>query len=119
MQGKRLPPSLVIIAVLASLSLFPGLEGNFIFYATILFVLGIAHSGVRIGRKTQVVDIASGDRKAEYVALSNTVIGVLLLMLGGLTGILMGLGLELAIGVLSALSLLGAAMALTLKNAQA
>ncbi len=111
--------ALLGFAVLGSLTLFPSLKDSFVFYAAVLFILGIAHSGVRIGRKTQVVDIAGGDRKAEYVALSNTLIGVLLLILGGLTGILMSLGLELAIGMLSALSLLGAAAALTLKNAQA
>jgi hypothetical protein len=111
--------ALLGIAVLVSLALFPGLKESFVFYAAVLFILGIAHSGVRIGRKTQVVDIAGGDRKADYVALSNTLIGVLLLVLGVLTGVLMSFGLEIAIGMLSALSFLGSAAALTLKNAQA
>lgn len=106
------------IGVLAALSLKPEIGESSLFFAGSLFVLGIAHAGVRIGRKTHIVDIAGGDRKSEYVALSNTIIGVLLLLLGGVAGLLMGLGLELALGVLSALALVGAAMALTMSDAQ-
>jgi sugar phosphate permease len=105
-------------AVVATLNGVPGLTDNIAFYAAILFVLGIAHSGVRIGRKTHVVDLAGGDRKAEYVALSNTVIGLLLLVVGALTSVLLDFGLELAIAVLSALSILGALVALTMRHAQ-
>lgn len=104
--------------VLAMLNFEPGLTESTMFYAAILFVLGIAHAGVRIGRKTHVVDLASGDRKAEYVALSNTIIGVLLLVLGTLVSILLGFGLELGVAVLSFLAVLGAGMALTMKNVQ-
>jgi len=63
-------------------------------------------------------DLAGGDRKAEYVALSNTIIGVLLLAMGLLTGVLLGLGLEIGILSLSILSLLGAAVALIMKPLQ-
>ncbi len=81
-------------------------------------MLGVAHAGVRIGRKTHVVDLAGGDRKAEYVALSNTVIGILLLGTGALTGALMGVSITAAIGTLSALALLGAGLAMTMTNVQ-
>jgi len=106
-------------AVLAALAFVPAATESIAFYAVVLFLLNIAHAGVRIGRKTQVVDIAGGEYKAEYVALSNSIIGVLLLVIGGLVGALMALGVELALGVLSALALLGAATAMTMKNAQA
>ena len=104
--------------VLIALNLVPDIAESIGFYAAVLFVLGIAHAGVRIGRKTHVVDLAGGDRKAEYVALSNTIIGVLLLVLGGLTGALVGIGLQAAVAALSALALLGAGLALTMKNVQ-
>ncbi|MDX1484839.1 MAG: MFS transporter [Alphaproteobacteria bacterium] len=107
------------LAVLASLHLYPEAGDSSLFFAVILFILGIAHAGVRIGRKTQVVDLAGGDRKAEYVALSNTIIGVLLLVMGAVTGVLLGLGLDVAIAALSILALLGAVIAMTMKNAQA
>ena len=107
-----------VVIVLVVLRVFPAVGGSIALYAAILFVLGVAHAGVRIGRQTHVVDLAGGDRKAEYVALSNTVIGVLLLVVGGLVSALLGLGLELGVGVLSAMALLGAAMTLTLQHAQ-
>lgn len=107
------------VSVLAALNLISGVTDSNAFYAAVLFVLGVAHAGVRIGRKTHVVDLAGGDRKAEYVALSNTVIGVLLLVMGALVGALLGLGLEVGVAALSALALLGAAMALTMKHVQA
>lgn len=104
--------------VLVALNLVPDVAQSIGFYAAVLFVLGIAHAGVRIGRKTHVVDLAGGDRKAEYVALSNTIIGILLLVLGGVTGALVGIGLQAAIAALSALALFGAGLALTMKNVQ-
>ncbi len=48
------------------------------------FLLAIAHSGVRIGRKTYILDMAGGARRTDYVAVSNTVIGVVLLLTGAL-----------------------------------
>lgn len=36
--------------------------------------LGVAHAGVRLARKTYLVDIATGDRRTEYTAVSNSVI---------------------------------------------
>jgi MFS family permease len=49
-------------------------------YPVAFFLLGIAHSGVRLGRKTYVVDMAGGNRRTDYVAVSNTVIGLILLL---------------------------------------
>lgn len=105
-------------AVLTMLALAPDAAETIAFAAGALLIQGIAHSGVRIGRKTHVVDLAGGDRKAEYVALSNTIIGVLLLAMGGITGALIGFSLEVALGVLSVLALSGAALALTMEDAQ-
>ncbi len=46
------------------------------------FGLSVAHQGVRVGRKTFVVDMAEGNKRTDYVAVSNTVIGVVLLVMG-------------------------------------
>jgi len=73
------------------------------------FVLSLAHSGVRVGRKTYVVDLASGNRRTDYVSVSNTVIGVLLLVAGA-TGALAPLVSNA--GVIVLLSLMGLAGAL-------
>jgi MFS family permease len=68
------------------------------------FVLGVAHSGVRVGRKTYVLDMAQGDRRTDYVAVGNSVIGLILLATGlfGLLSAIIG-----ATGMLLLLSLVG------------
>ncbi|PRY63592.1 MFS transporter [Vreelandella songnenensis] len=55
-------------------------------YALVYGLLVIVHHGVRLGRKTYVVDMATQDNRALYVALSNTITGVLMLLVGGVIG---------------------------------
>ncbi len=87
-------------------------------YAILFFLIGIAHSGARLGRKTHLVDMATADTRAAYVAVSNTVIGVLILA-GGLFGLLAQFaGNESAILALALLSLVAAAAAKRLPEAQ-
>ncbi|SDF50650.1 MFS transporter [Sulfitobacter delicatus] len=52
----------------------------------VLFILMIAYHGVRQGRSTYLVDMAPKDNRAAYAAVSNTVIGLLLLLAGVLGG---------------------------------
>lgn len=69
-----------------------------------LFVVMIAHQGVRLGRSVHVVDMADLDTRATYTALSNSVVGILLLA-GGIFGILaqwLGIGIVLALFALMA-----------------
>lgn len=69
------------------------------------FALSVAHSGVRVGRKTYVVDLASGNRRTDYVAVSNTVIGILLLVVGSLGAFVPFVGHA---GIIALLALMGA-----------
>ncbi len=46
----------------------------------LLFSLMIAYGGVRLGRSVHLVDIADQDKRAIYTALSNTIIGIILLL---------------------------------------
>lgn len=55
--------------------------------AAIFLLLNVMHGGVRLGRKVYLVDMATGENRAAYVAVSNTLIGVLMLV-GGLIGLL-------------------------------
>ena len=48
-------------------------------HAGVLFIIGIAHSGVQLGRKTYLIDAATAENRAAYVAVSNTVMGLVLL----------------------------------------
>jgi hypothetical protein len=61
-----------------------GLLARFTWIAPLaFFFLAIAHAGIRVGRKTYLLDIAGGERRTDYVAVSNTVIGLVLLLAGG------------------------------------
>jgi len=61
-------------------------------FGILYLLLGIAHAGVRLGRKVYLVDMASSETRASMVAVSNTVIGVAMLVAGlvGLLGDLYG-----------------------------
>lgn len=48
----------------------------------LFFLLSVVHQGVRLGRKTYIVDLAGGNKRTEYVTVSNTLIGVMLLLIG-------------------------------------
>jgi predicted MFS family arabinose efflux permease len=87
-------------------------------YPCAYFLLSIAHAGVRLGRKTHLVDIATAENRASYVAVSNTIIGVMLLVGGALAGAAASLGTAGAILVLAAVSALAAWSAWQLQEAQ-
>jgi MFS family permease len=74
--------------------------------------LGICHAGVRLGRKTYLLDLAEGDRRTAYVAVSNTVIGVLLLASGAVGALASSYSVAATVLVLGCAGLLGAAMSL-------
>ncbi len=77
-------------------------------FAAIFLLLNVMHGGVRLGRKVYLVDMASGDNRAAYVAVSNTVIGVLMLA-GGLIGLIGDwLGAAATVLMLGLLSLVAA-----------
>lgn len=77
-------------------------------YAPVLIVVGVAYSGARLGRKTYLVDGAPQDERPLYVALSNTLIGVVTLIGGGLGFIAQAFGLAVLIGVFIGLALVAA-----------
>lgn len=75
------------------------------------FLLTIAHQGVRVGRKTYVVDLAEGNRRTDYVAVSNSVIGLVLLLMGASGALASAFGYGVAILGLSLAGVAGAFMA--------
>jgi hypothetical protein len=76
------------------------------FYPIAFFVLSVAHAGVRLGRKTYLVDMAGGNKRTDYTAVSNSVIGVLLLATGALTA---AISMISDIAVILVLGLMGVA----------
>ena len=79
-------------------------------YPGAFLVLGVAHSGVRLGRKTYLVDMAGGNKRTDYVAVSNTVIGALLLVAGSAVAALSFVGPDGLILGLSLVAFAGAGM---------
>lgn len=85
----------------------PWLPGEWVVVGA-FFVIGIAHAGIRIGRKTYLVDMATAETRATYVAVSNTAIGVVLLA-GGVFGLVADfVGTAETIGLLGLFCLAGA-----------
>ena len=80
------------------------------------FVLSIAHAGVRIGRKTYLVDMAGGNKRTDYVAVSNTAIGIALLAVGGLSGAASLVSLETALALLGIMGIAGVWSAYALRE---
>ncbi|WP_447046106.1 MFS transporter [Vreelandella sp. H-I2] len=73
----------------ASLAWLPGGWTQSIWpYAAVYALLVIIHHGVRLGRKTYLIDMAGQDNRALYIALSNTLTGLLMLVVGGIIGAL-------------------------------
>jgi len=79
------------------------------------FLLQIAHSGVRVGRKTYVLDLASGNKRTAYVSVGNTLIGILLLLAGSLGLLTPVLGARGMVGLFGLMGLAGALMCRKLK----
>ncbi|MEZ5453415.1 MAG: hypothetical protein R3E93_11485 [Thiothrix sp.] len=74
------------------------------FWGLVMIALTVLHSGIRLGRKVYLVDMATAETRASYVAVSNTVIGVMMLVTGviGLLGDWFGAGaVVLLLGVLA------------------
>ena len=110
--------ALVCLGVAAVALADPAWNGLTWFYPVAFFVLSIAHSGVRIGRKTYLVDMAGGTKRTDYTAVSNTVIGVLLLVLGGVSAAVSLLGAQWALLLLGAMGGLGTFWSWKLKEVE-
>lgn len=97
-----------------------GLEGQTAYAIPVLiFSAQIAYHGARAGRKTHLTDMDSDGRKAVYTALSNSVIGVMLL-LGGLLGLVADMfGAAVVLALLGCLSSFAVFMAWQLSEVQA
>ena len=84
----------------------------------LFFLLSVAHDGVRLGRKTYLVDLAGGNRRTDYVAVSNTTMGAVLLAVGALTGAVGAASVPWALALLAGLGLAGVATSRRLPDVQ-
>ena len=107
------------LALLATLGLnAAGLLQDIWALPLVLFVLMIAYQGVRLGRSTHLVDMASQDNRAAYTALSNTIIGTLLIFGSGFSVVAHMAGEAVVIGLLALMSALAIPVAFGLEEVQ-
>ncbi len=99
---------IVVLVVIVSLPDFSGdsTAGSLVFIGSYL-LLTLMHTGVRVARKTYIVDMAEGDRRTTYVAVSNSAMGLVLLVVGGISSLLAILGIVWALGFLALMGLVG------------
>ncbi len=107
-------------AMLAAIGLsLSGLAGRIWAMPAVLFVLMIAYHGVRQGRSTYLVDMAPENQRAAYAAVTNTVIGGLLLVAGVLGGGAAFFGPTATLAVYSVMAVAAAIVAMRLPDVQA
>jgi hypothetical protein len=84
--------------------------------AAIIFITGFAQAGTRLGRKTYLVDGAPEKERPLYVAVSNTLVGIIFLG-SALVGLLAGLiGVQGVIAAFMLMMLAGSVMAFRLPD---
>ncbi|MBD3822278.1 MAG: MFS transporter [Thiotrichales bacterium] len=77
-------------------------------HAAFFMAITLFHSGIRLGRKVYLVDLSNGENRAMYVALSNTLIGIFMLLAGGI-GLLADIwSVQSVILLLSVIAIIGA-----------
>lgn len=87
-------------------------------YGVLFFLIGLAHTGIRLGRKTYLVDLATAETRASMVAVSNTLIGIILLLSGSFGLLADVIGERGVILCFALLGLSGGGLALTLPEVQ-
>jgi hypothetical protein len=97
----------------------PGVLDGVSLLPALLFVLMIAHQGVRLGRSVHVVDMAARDDRASYTALSNSVVGLILLAAGVFGVIAQWLGIGAVLVIFTSMSALAVFAAAGLDDVQA
>jgi len=107
--GAGLAAAIVLLVV--AVTALPGFDGatwwGAATYIGAYFALTLTHTGVRVARKTYIVDMADGDRRTRYVAVSNSAMGVILLAVGGVSAALALVNPLWALLLLAALGLAG------------
>lgn len=123
-SSKNVMVKSVLIAAFLGIIMFvviswlPNVRQQIWLYPVAFFILNVAHNGVRLGRKTYIVDMAGGNKRTDYVAVSNTIIGIILLITGGISAAVSIISVEGIILVLSLIGIAGAIMSSKLPNVE-
>lgn len=88
-------------------------------YGIIFVLLGIAEAGVRLGRKTYLLDYLDEKDRPTYIAFANSSIGIVTLGIGALLGLIIQyLGIHVLLYVLIGMGLVGSYLSLRLKSTE-
>ena len=82
------------------------------------FLASVCLAGVRLGRKTLLVDMGNQKTRSAYVAVSNTAIGILILLMGALVSLVAGQDTRIMLWIFSGLSATACVMCPLLLPAQ-
>lgn len=95
---------------------FYELPGSMWIPAVMFFLIALFHAGARLGRKVYLVDMANEANRAMYVSVSNTLIGLCMLIAGVFGVIGDRFGAAAVIGILGVVSCFTAVFTLTIKD---
>lgn len=87
-------------------------------FAPIFLLIGFAQAGVRLGRKTYLVDGAPDEDRPLYVALTNTIVGVMTLLAGALGIIAQVFSVQILLMIFIALTAVGVLVAWRMADAE-
>lgn len=105
-----------IFLVISLLAIGYNLYATAWFLPLLIFIFMVTYQGVRTARTIHLVNIATEDSRAAYTAISNTIIGMVL-MATSLFGFLAEVaGLQVVIVILAAMSFLGGVSAFSLSR---
>lgn len=94
-----------LLCALASVFSLCSEQLPFWLWSLLFFMLSITHEGVRLGRKTYLIDMASGNRRTDYIAVGNSLVGVFLLTFGFIGALLAQVSIAVAFGLYSLMAL--------------
>jgi hypothetical protein len=101
---------------LALFGAFAGWYDAVWFLPVVPFGVVVSYQGVRIARSVHLVNLATEETRAAYTAISNTIIGVVLLTTGVFGLLAEATGIQSVVWLLLAMSLIGSLIGFTLKN---
>ncbi|WP_369920638.1 MFS transporter [Marinomonas polaris] len=102
------------VALFSTVKLFPQASFTTLLIVILYFVLSVAHQGVRIGRKTYLVNLGEGNKRTSYVSVSNTIIGFILLAMSSISLLTYSISLASLVLVFSIITLAGVYMVIRL-----
>lgn len=117
MSYGALASSIVVLVIVACSWWAPSALNVWLFPLS-FFVVNVVHTGIRVARKTYIVDMAEGDQRTRYVGAANTLMGVILLVVGVISGAIAHRGPQPALLFLAAIGLAGAATSHKLKDVE-